>query len=196
MQAATIVLQYVNPATTENGPGSIKDVNGILYQVWGEQINDFIGKEGQTVTINYKTGTYRGKPQYTVLGIAGTAQGMPAAPNRATAPMPVIPAVRTFRVDEAGRPMSPPQGFAYQAEKDENIAVLALVKEWMGKIPIGDIAGVTHALRTCRAAWREFKRSHAAPATQVPAPRAPLAEFNDAIPGFDEGSKDIEDTFR
>lgn len=41
--------------------------------------------------------------------------------------------------------------------RGEDIATLALVKEWMGRIPVGDVGAVVHALKSARAAWLKFK---------------------------------------
>lgn len=178
MQAATITIAYINRPEGK-GPGSIEDTDGRYWRIWPDKLAAFAGMEGNTVTVNYETGEFRGKPQYTILGLAG-GQG-PQAPmprRRAPAPRPA--------------PTAPPMPAPYinPAEKDENIAVLALVKEWMGKIPVGDVAGVTHALKACRAAWREFKKSHAHQA------RPSLKEeLNDGLPSFEEPSQNIEDTF-
>lgn len=185
LQAAEITIQYINQPEGK-GPGSIKDTEGRYWRIWPNKIAAFQGMEGSTVVVNYEVGEFRGKPQYTILGLAGGQGPQIRAPRppqqRAAAPRPA--------------PATPPMTASYinPAEKDENIAVLALVKEWMDKITVGDVAGLTHALKTCRAAWREFKKSHAALAQ--PPKLTTSEELNDEIPEFDESSgRTIEETY-
>lgn len=182
MQATQIQIAAIAKMPVGKSPGTIVDTNGVEWKIFLDKFQMLANKVGQSVAINYKTDEWpvgSGRQQHTIIGLAGTASGLPPAPPRQATPAPAAPA-----------------GFVNPAEKDENIAVLALVKEWMSKIPVGDIAGVTHALRTCRAAWREFKKTHAAPPVSPPNPKPPLREaLNDEIPEFDESGKSIDEMF-
>jgi hypothetical protein len=134
-------------------------------------LQQFVGKEGQTVTINYKIDEYKGKQQYTVLGIAGTTTGLPPAAPRVLPP-----------VSQGPPPLVP----ITPARKDENISVLALVKVYQGQLQVGDRQALVSALRMCRSAWREFQTGDVRPSFKE--------DFNDEIPKFEDG-KDIEDTY-
>lgn len=182
MQATQIQIAAIARAPSGRSPGTIVDTNGVEWKIFLDKFQGLADKVGQSVTINYKTDEWpvgSGRQQHTIIGLAG-GQGPQSAPPRRI--MPTAPAT--------------PMGSVNPAEKDENIAVLALVKEWMGKIPVGDIAGVTHALRTCRAAWREFKKTHATPPAPLLNPKPSFKEeLNDEIPDFDEPGKSIDETF-
>ncbi len=176
MHAATIQIMYVNPPKSEKGPGSIRDTKGVFYTVWGELNDKFVGAEGQTVTINYKTGEYNGKPQHTVLGIAGTTKGMPPA-----RPSPVA-------VDrQVSPPPAPKPDYDLAKRREENIVMQATLKVYQGQLQLGDRQALISAWRMIRSAWRELQTGDARPSFKE--------DFNDELPSFEEPGKSLDETF-
>lgn len=174
-QVAEITIQYVNQPKGK-GPGSIKDSRGAYWKVWPDKMELFEGREGQTVAVTYYEEEYEGKPQCTVIGIAGGR--VRAVPRRGPRLVPPAP---------------PPSSGISPAEKDDRIAVLALVKgvpEFGVVASNGDVQKGIQILRTLRAIWHGFTRPNG------PAPRPSLQqELDDEIPDFSEPVKNIEDTF-
>ncbi len=68
-------------------------------------------------------------------------------------------------------------GYIEDPKKAEDIAVLAIVKEWVGRIGVGDTAGLEHALRSARTAWRRHQTSKIETGAVDP-------DLNDELPEF------------
>lgn len=180
IEATSITIDRIKLPEGKRGerkpPGYVLDTTGVYWNLWPDQAPQFVGMEGQTVVVNFKSEVYQGKPKHTILGIAGGNTGTPKAPPRVPAPgvvkfsAPTPPAAKT--------------GFD-PAKRDENIAILALVKLYEKQLQVGDRQALVTALRMCRSAWRELQTGNITVTEE---------ELNDELPSF-EGPKSIEETY-
>lgn len=124
--------------------GRIKDTSGTLYQA----LPSFLGmvQIGGTYDLTYKDDSFNGTSFRVVEGVTPAIGGAPIAPQTTqsySAPPPRQAQPRSYE------PVSDDRG--------DDIATMAIVKEWIGRIPVGDTAAVVHALRAARRAWKTFK---------------------------------------
>ena len=130
LQTANITVRYVNQPKAGKRMGSIKDDTGQFYGCFPNMLTKF--REGMNCTVEYEArprddgGEWR-----TVKSIVGTPTGTGAAPSMPTA---------NYRARS-------------NPSESKQIAVLAMVKEWVGKIAVGDEDALVHALQVCSRAY-------------------------------------------
>ena len=126
----TITVAKVEPPAAGRKQGTVHDTKGGRWKVWADKIPLY--NIGSTYEVNYKTNNFNGQ----TFNVIETAKKVgTATPQEATA------AAATYNVSDEKR--------------SEQIAVLAIVKEWVAKIPVGDTAGLVHAIRSAREAWKQ-----------------------------------------
>ena len=154
MPTTTIQVKSVRQPDKFPKYGSVQDASGTFWSVPAGILSQFA--ENSPATVEYET-TQKGDKTYrniTKMIVGGAA---PVSP-RATGP-------------------------SYDEKRSEDIAVLAIVKEWVGKIPVGDTEGLVHALRVARVAWRNSAVIKQMP-SKIETGRQTEAEFDDSIPDF------------
>jgi hypothetical protein len=154
----TITVAIVEHPAAGRKQGTVHDTKGNRWKVWADKIPNYA--LGSTYEVNYKTNHFNGQT-FNVIETAKKIAG--ATPQEATA------AAATYNASDEKR--------------SEQIAVLAIVKEWVPQITVGDTAGLVHAIRVVREAW---KQAYAKPLpSKIESGPHPVAEFNDEIPGFE-----------
>lgn len=144
--------------------GRIKDTNGALYQA----LPSFLGmvQIGGTYDLTYKDDSFNGTAFRVVEGVTPAIGGQPGGVTPITpgGPMPMPPPQAR-----------PAQNYGAPQQEDargDDIATMAIVKEWIGRIPVGDAGAVAHALRSARRAWKMFKANP----DNIETGRQPLAD--------------------
>ena len=145
MPTANVVAKFVNAPRAGSRYGSIKDANGEYWSVPATMLTQFA--VNGSYQVEYDTTDKDGKTYKNI---------------------------KKLMVGGPTQPANLGKHYLEDPRKAEDIAVLAIVKEWVGKIPVGDTEGLAHALRSARTAWRNSK---------VPGQDAPVdPEFDDQIP--------------
>lgn len=130
MHQATITVSYVNqPRTATGKKGSIKDREGRYFGVWKDRLSQF--EAGKTYDVEYTIDQWQGKDQYNIkrAKLRGAALPPPPAGHNSN-----------------GNGQSNPS-------RDKQISVLALVKPWIEKIPVGDAEAMTTAIMAAMTAY-------------------------------------------
>src|SRR5450631_2557537 len=108
----TITVAKVETPAAGRKQGTVHDTKGARWKVWGDKLANY--NVGSTYDITYKTNSFNGTNfnviENAVLKAAGSPQQVQAA------------AATHTQGDE---------------KRSEDIAVLALAKEWVSKIPVG-----------------------------------------------------------
>ena len=118
--------------------GRVKDTEGRIFQV-PPMMLDMV-HVGGTFELSYKDDSYGDTKFRVIEGIKPMAGAAPSTQQTAT-PRPSPMASTTP---------------AYDQYKDESISVLAIIK--CQQLPVGDRAGILHALKASALAWRDFKK--------------------------------------
>lgn len=142
----TVTIQVAGTEAPAYGKkrGRIKDTNGTLYQALPSFLN--MVKIGSAYDLTYKDDEFNGTKFRVVEGVA-PAMGVPG-PQSAARPSP----------HQTATSMGEPRySEPVRDDRGDDIATMAIVKEWIGRIPVGDTAAVVHALRAARRAWKTFK---------------------------------------
>lgn len=163
MPTATVTVQ--GKADPERGKkrGRIKGDTGMLFQADPGFLNQVI--VGSTYDLTYRDDEYNGTKFRVVEGVAPSV-------GRPPAPVP-SPGGSTGQRRYEPAPSEDRRG--------EDIATLAIVKEWIGRIPVGDEGALVHALRVARRAWLKFKSGSDPKIESGPSMRD---EMEDDIPEF------------
>lgn len=157
----TITVAKIDQPAPGRKQGTIHDTNGGRWKAWGDKLQNY--QIGSTYTITYKTNSFNGT-QFNVIENAVLAlQGSPQQVTKAA---------------DLGRAIT-----ATDDKRSEDIAVLALVKPWIEKIPVGDTEALVHAIRVCRVAWRNSAVMKPLPSRIESGPQN-AEDFGDQIPDF------------
>lgn len=163
MPMMTITVQGTEAPKPGKKRGRIKSETGMLFQANPEIIEGLI--MGLPYEVAYKDEKF-GDVSYRVVEAIYPKGGAPQLPmhrvggatqQRVTAPVT-------------------------EDRRGEDIATLAIVKEWIKSIPVGDTGAVVHALKSARSAWLQFKKGTADP--KIESGPSLKDELNDEIPEF------------
>lgn len=123
---ADIEIKYVNPPKPGKKFGNVKDVEGGLWLVDPAKLNQF--SPGMKCKVEYTSRTGQDGTEWRTVGkIIGNGAG----------------------------PTMPAQNFRQRSNPAEakQIAVLAIVKEWVPQIPVGDEAALVSAIGAAMRAY-------------------------------------------
>ncbi len=151
-----ITVAKIEPPAQGRKQGTIHDTSGGRWKAWGDKLANY--QVGSTYTITYKTNSFNGQSFNVIDNAVLASHGTPQQARQ-------VAATQTNSDDK----------------RSEDIAVLALIKEWVAKIPVGDTEGLAHALRVCRSAWRNSK--NVLPSKIETGPQN-AEDFGDEIPDF------------
>ncbi len=151
----TITVAKVEQPAAGRKQGMVHDTKGGRWKVWADKLANY--NVGSTYEVNYKTNTFNGNTFNVIETMALKSTGSPQQVQAAAA-------THTQSDDK----------------RSEDIAVLAIVKEWVAKIPVGDTEGLVHALRVARVAWRNSAVIKQMPSKIESGPQNE-ADFNDEI---------------
>lgn len=135
--------------------GRIKDTSGTLYQA----LPSFLGmvQIGGSYDLTYKDDEFNGTKFRVVEGVTPAMAG--ASPG-------------SYGPGTTATPARSYEPVRQQDDRGDDIATMAIVKEWIGRIPVGDAGAVAHALRSARRAWKMFKANP----DNIETGRPPLAD--------------------
>lgn len=125
---ADLTIKYVNQPKPGKQLGNVKDINGELYLVPPAMLTQF--SPGMVCKVEFTTSTGQ---DGTVWKKVAKVIGSPGAP---------VPAKQQFMARKA-------------PNESRQIGVLAIVKEWVGQIPVGDTAMLVTAIKSAMAAYDE-----------------------------------------
>jgi hypothetical protein len=122
--------------------GRVKDKDGVVYQISPVLMAMMKMESTYEITFTDETFTPPGSTdtlKYRVI------ESLTPAIGGASAPPP-----------QQAAPRYNPPGNMGSDDKDESIATLAIIK--CQQLPVGDRAGILHALKASALAWRDFKK--------------------------------------
>lgn len=146
MPTVNITVAGIEGPKSGKKRGRVKDKDGTVYQI--SPVLLAMMKMDSTYEITYtdesftppgSNETLKYRVIESLIPAIGGVIGLPPDP-RAGAP----------------RQYTPPPASAASDDKDESIATLAIIK--CQQLPVGDRAGIFHALKASALAWRDFKK--------------------------------------
>jgi hypothetical protein len=133
MNTATITVAFINPPKPTKKNATIKDTTEKLWLLPIPNMPEY--SVGGTYEITYETFDFKGTVFSSIK--SGKQVGLGSGGVSSTATAASVPVGK----------------WAEDPKKSKQIAVLSMLKMWEGKIPVGDLAGVVHAINTLDKAY-------------------------------------------